>query len=217
MKIWFTSDNHFGHKSILKFCPNTRLGQDVTAHIKQLHTDKDHPDYKRRHDIHHEYVKQMDRLMIKTWNETVSDDDLIYCLGDFSFYKAAKTNEILRQLQGRKILIKGNHDHWIDDYTRRHFESIHDYLKIVIDKRPVVLFHYPIAEWEQMHHGAFHLYGHVHGNLIQDGRAMDVGIDTRNPGDMKPWLWDEVNQILLAREIKAHHGKTKEDLADDAV
>ena len=216
-KIWFTSDVHFGHKSILKFCPKARLGEDVSKHVEQLHNDTTHPDYKKRHEIHQEYVRQMDKLLIERWNETVTDDDTIYCLGDFSFYKAAKTESILRQLSGRKILIKGNHDHWIDDSTSKYFETIHDYLKIIIDKKHVVLFHYPIAEWDCMHHGGYHLYGHVHGNLQLEGRAMDVGIDTRPTGDMKPWSWEEIDEILSKKEINKHHGKTKPEAEYDAV
>jgi calcineurin-like phosphoesterase family protein len=124
---------------------------------------------------------------------------------------------ILRQLSGRKILIKGNHDHWIDDGTSKYFESIHDYLKIIIDKKHVVLFHYPIAEWDRAHHGGYHLYGHVHGNLQLEGRAMDVGIDTRPTGDMKPWSWEEIDEILSKKEIIKHHGKTKPEAEYDAV
>ena len=45
-------------------------------------------------------------------------------------------------------------------------------------------------------HGGYHLYGHVHGNLQLEGRAMDVGIDARPTGDMKPWSWEEIDEIL---------------------
>ena len=205
-KIFFVSDNHFGHRAILQFCPKTRLGEGVSRHIDQMFQEE-HPDFKRRHDIRQDYVRQMDEKMISVWNETIGDDDLVYCLGDFSFYKAGKTESILRQLAGRKILVKGNHDHWLDENTSKYFESVHDYLSITIDKKPIVLFHFPIAEWDRMHHGGYHLYGHVHGDLQLPGRAIDVGLDNRPSGDLKPWSWEEIDGLLGTKEILKHHGK----------
>lgn len=58
-----------------------------------------------------------------------------------------------------------------------------------------------------MHHGSYHLYGHVHGSVQIEGRAMDVGIDARPEGDMKLWSWEEVDDILKVREIRSHHNK----------
>ena len=113
MAKWFTSDNHFGHKSILKFCPKTRLGQDVTDHINNMH-QAEHADYTDRFKLYQNYVRQMDSKMIEIWNETVASDDEVFCLGDFSFYKSSKTASILAQLNGKKHLIKGNHDHHVD-------------------------------------------------------------------------------------------------------
>lgn len=184
-KIWFTSDNHFGHKSILKFAADTRK--------------------------HHTDVSEMNEEMIRIWNETVSDHDRVYCLGDFSFLKTDETANILRRLQGRLHLIKGNHDHWINEEVSHRFESINEYKKITVDKKKVIMFHYPIYEWENMHHGSYHLFGHVHGNTTVPGRAMDVGIDARPQKDMGLWSWEEIDAILSTREVRSHHGKAVMD------
>ena len=207
---FFVSDNHLGHKSILKFCPNTRLGLDVVKHIDEIFVESN-PDYKHRHQIVQNYVREMDAKMIQVWNETVLPNDLVYILGDFSFYRSGKTEEILQQLNGSKILIRGNHDHWLDENTKDYFLFVRDYLSITIGKQPVILFHYPIAEWERIHHGAYHLYGHVHGSLQLPGRALDVGLDNRPNGDMKPWSWEEISALLSTKEILKPHGKTKLD------
>lgn len=184
-KIWFTSDNHFYHKSILKFAAETRMN----------HTD----------------VTAMNEDMIRRWNDTVALTDRVYTLGDFSFGNAEKTEAVLKRLNGRIHLIKGNHDHWLNKDLEQYFEGIHDYKKITIDGKKVVLFHYPIFEWENMHHGSYHLYGHVHGNSTVPGRAMDVGIDARPQKDMGLWSWEEVDAILSKREIRTHHGKVNID------
>lgn len=184
-KIWFTSDNHFFHKSILKFCPDTRGGA------------RD--------------IEEMNELMIAKWNSQVGQHDRVYTLGDFSFGTAEKTAGILHRLKGRKHLIKGNHDHWLNEDTRKLFEAVHEYKKITIDNKRVVLFHYPIWEWENMHHGSYHLFGHVHGNTTVPGRAIDVGIDARPTKDMGLWSWEEIDCILGVREVRSHHGKTQVD------
>lgn len=181
MTTWFTSDNHFFHRGILRFCPETRQG--TTA-------------------------EEMNELMIEKWNSQVGEKDTVYTLGDFSFGNANETEDILRRLNGRKHLIKGNHDHWIDGRTRVYFESISDYKEIQIDKKKVVMFHYPIYEWNKMHYGSYHLFGHVHGGATVPGRAIDVGIDARPQKDMGLWTWEELDAILAARELRKHHGKT---------
>lgn len=183
-KIWFTSDNHFGHKRIMEFAAETRMN------ITDLET--------------------MHEKMIEVWNNTVADEDLVYMLGDFSFLKANHTENILRRLKGRMILIKGNHDQWLNEELNEYFEGIYDYKKVTIDGKKVIMFHYPIWEWENMHHGSYHLYGHVHGNSTVPGRAMDVGIDARPQKDMGLWSWEEIDAILSKRDIRTHHGKTAE-------
>lgn len=55
-------------------------------------------------------ASEMDQFMIRKWNETVSDNDLVLHLGDVGIFRAKQAEEILKQLNGRKILILGNHD-----------------------------------------------------------------------------------------------------------
>ena len=178
--IFFTSDNHFGHKNILNICKDTRHGRDVD---------------------------EMNELMIGKWNDVVTDNDRVYCLGDFSFMRPDKTESILKRLKGQIHLVIGNHDNWINPSTSAYFESINHYKKITLDGIKVIMFHYPIFEWENIHYGAFHLFGHVHGSVTVPGRAMDVGIDARPQKDMGLWEWEEVKEILSKRDIRKHHNK----------
>ena len=42
----------------------------------------------------------------------------------------------------------------------------------------MILFHYPINEWDGCHKGWYHLYGHLHDRLAPlPGRALNVGFD----------------------------------------
>lgn len=178
--IFFTSDNHFGHKSILKYSRDTRIGTDVD---------------------------EMNELMIEKWNSQVKPTDRVYCLGDFSFYKASITESIIKRLNGYIHLIAGNHDNWLNEENTKLFASVSNYKEIKVAGKKVVLMHYPIYEWNLMHYGSYHLFGHVHGNVIIPGRAMDVGIDTRPQKDMSLWSWKEIDEILSQKEIRSHHNK----------
>lgn len=173
------SDLHFGHKNILKFCPKTRPFAS---------TD------------------EMDQAMVSQWNETVSPEDTTYLLGDISYHEPSRTASILNRLNGKKILIIGNHD---DKAMKSHFfvdcfVETHQYLEITRDKRKIVMFHYPIAEWNAMHRGSLHFHGHLHGGRsgLEEFRAVDVGMDA--VGKVVIPLEDAIRKALKGR-IKSHH------------
>lgn len=178
MNIWLTSDSHFYHKNIINFARATRRGADVQS---------------------------MNELLIKQWNSQVQPNDHVYHLGDFSFGSADKTLEILSRLNGRIHLIKGNHDHWLNKQTTALLESVQDYKTIRIGEHRAVLFHYPIIDYDRMHYGSLHFYGHVHGGYDHPGRAFDVGIDNRPDNKMALWHIDELLPIVLDKPIIPHH------------
>ena len=184
--IWFTSDNHHHHKGIFKHCPTTREGADVD---------------------------EMTEIMIKRWNSKIAPNHRVYMLGDFCFHKdKGVTRNILDRLNGKIHVIMGNHDYHFRDYPGMYLDRVEEivhYKELYIDKIKVVLCHYPMIEWNRMHHGSVMLYGHVHGGLpLSPYRSMDVGIDTR-PG-MTPYSWEEIWTIMKDREIKSHHGRVAE-------
>ena len=179
MSIFFTSDTHFFHKNILKYQPHTRQGMNV---------------------------QDMTERMIEIWNNQVSSDDLVYHLGDFSFGRGSETENVLSRLNGRIILVTGNHDRNIIDNSKfqSRFLSIQNYMEIKIDGINVIMFHYPMVQWNKMHYGSFHLFGHIHGkDMGFTGKQMDVGIDSRK--DMKLFSWDEVKSFMSTKEILDHH------------
>jgi len=88
MTIYFTADQHLGHANILKYEADYR---------------KDHAGVTFR------TVNHMDDAIVALWNATVDVDDTVYAVGDFS-QKIAAASEYLSRLNGRIILIVGNHD-----------------------------------------------------------------------------------------------------------
>jgi calcineurin-like phosphoesterase family protein len=155
MTLYVTSDLHFGHEKIIQFCPNTRPYKDAN---------------------------HMNEMMIAAWNSKVTVEDTVYILGDIGFSQPSSLVSILNRLNGEKILIVGNHDAKAlkNAAFRSCFKEIHEYLKTTIDGQTVIMFHYPIYEWDQLHRGSIHLYGHVHGHdvALKGERAMDVGVDS---------------------------------------
>ena len=159
--IYFTADTHFNHENIIKLC-----GRPFSN------------------------VAQMNEALMENWNSCVNANDEIYILGDFAFRGSGlEADNIIKKLNGKKYLIKGNHDRFLDDrnFDKNNFKWIKDYYVLSYQKAKFVLFHYPILEWDGYFGNAFHLYGHVHnsGNeqekLKMPGRrAINVGVDVND-------------------------------------
>ena len=49
-------------------------------------------------------------LIIKNWNDLISPEDTVLHLGDFAFGKRSNFDILTEVLNGRIILIRGNHD-----------------------------------------------------------------------------------------------------------
>ena len=186
-KIYFTSDNHFSHRNIHKFCPATRPHSDP---------------------------KEMDEAMIEMWNKQVSGDDTVWMLGDVFFSQESEAKNILRRLNGHKNLVYGNHDKVIrKSYgVRELFESVQEYKELNLVSGRYVLFHYPIQEWNHMSRCATHLHGHIHDRLSGvPGKIINVCIDSPelSKSDAPYCLYEEseVSRLSATKEVRQHHGK----------
>jgi len=172
--IYFTSDSHFDHANIIK------LSNRPFVDINDMHS-----------------------ALIDNWNSTVKKNDIIYHLGDFSLNK--KTHQkILTSLNGRKILIKGNHDKkpTLDDG----WNEIYDILEIKFKEQLIILCHFPLLVWNKSHYKSWHLHGHCHGSLPDDSYSLriDVGVDCH---DYFPISFDRVEELMKNKSFipKDHH------------
>lgn len=161
---FFISDTHFGHSNILKFCQRPFLD-----------------------------VQDMDEKLIKNWNSIVSEKDIVYHLGDFSW----RNPELYReQLNGKIVLIKGGHDYRWNAKLFSNFVETCDSKTICLRKQVIVLSHFCYRVWNKSHYGSWHLYGHSHGKLEPIGKSWDVGVDVNN---FKPLSMDEIVDIMKNR------------------
>lgn len=158
MSIFLTSDTHFYHTNIIKYC---------------------HRPFKD--------VDDMNEHMISRWNETITSDDVVYHLGDFAFnIHRNKLQWLFDRLNGHKILIKGNHDH--KDTIKLSWESVFDYKEINHEGKLIVMMHYPLESWKNNSRGSIHFHGHIHSrknvmnydDVKKRTNRYDVGVDLNN-------------------------------------
>lgn len=133
--IYFTSDQHFYHENMIR-----RMGRPFAN------------------------AQDMNETLVENWNRRVGPEDEVYILGDVTMKGPAEAETMLRRLHGRKYLIRGNHDHFVDrpEFDASLFRWVKDYHVLRYEGRRFVLFHYPIEEWDQFFRGAYHLHGHQH-------------------------------------------------------
>lgn len=113
-------------------------------------------------------IEEMNQAIISNWNRKVKSMDTVYILGDFSFGDEKEWIEDLKLLNGKKVLIQGNHD--LDKYKPKiklFFTEITNYLEVTEtvrgQKYKVVLSHYPMLSFNKDYkENTIHLFGHVH-------------------------------------------------------
>ena len=141
-----------------------------------------------------EDIEEMHRDISLKWTRKVSKDDTVYILGDVSWGHSDKAADFINNLPGNKILILGNHDHRCMKNKNfiNAFKNIIPYIEIMDLYRRVVLFHYPMEEWNGYFRGTYHLFGHVHNNdrnLKTIPRRYNVSADVQN---YEPLTLDEI-------------------------
>lgn len=151
MKIFFTSDLHFGHDNVLKF--DNRPFQTV---------------------------EEMDEELILRWNNKVGKGDLVYVLGDMIWKtETNEAAALIKKLNGQIILIKGNHDRFLHNATaKKVLAGVKDYDDICValedgTTRRCILSHYFIPFYNGHRYNAIHLHGHSHNT---DEHYMELGI-----------------------------------------
>ena len=106
-------------------------------------------------------ITEMDNALKTHWNNCVSEQDDIYVLGDFGADGQEKV--LLAQLNGRKFLVKGNHDVQSNQYYRDcGFAEVYDCPIIIKDFW--ILSHAPLYVNTNMPYA--NLFGHVHNSPI---------------------------------------------------
>lgn len=156
--IYYTADLHLCHKNIIDIC---------------IRPFKD--------------IDQMNNTIIQNWNKKINNKDTVYIIGDIAYPKntddVIQVIKLLKRLNGNKILIQGNHDWRLLKNIEfcELFKIITIYKEIKDNDRRVVLFHYPIEDWNYQRYGSYHIHGHVHDNIVINiPNRFNAGVDVQN-------------------------------------
>jgi calcineurin-like phosphoesterase family protein len=199
-EIWVMSDPHYSHKNICRGTTNWRT-QDGKLPFENTR------DFKN--------LEHMNSTIVNNINNYVMPNDILICLGDWSFGGYDKIREFWDRLSCKNIhLVLGNHDEHIEknkDGVQGLFKSVSHYNTLLIKEHTFRLMHYPISSWDGLKKGHMHLHGHCHlptNQRFGKGKRMDVGMDGHP--EFRPYNINECISLLKNREIsseieKDHH------------
>lgn len=157
---WVVSDTHFGHSGVCKF-----THQDTGIKIRPW-VD----------------VEEMNEDMVRMWNEVVNPCDRVYHLGDVVMNK--QYLPIMDRLNGKKVLIKGDHDIFDAKEYLKYFEDVRAYT--IYEK--VIMSHIPVHP-DTKERWKMNIHGHLHTNVIEDPWYQNVSVEQIG---FKPILLEEV-------------------------
>lgn len=155
---YLISDNHFNHESIIAY--EERPFKDVNDMTEQ---------------------------MIYEWNEMISDKDEVYVLGDFAWGNKENVSNIISRLNGRKILVMGNHDRsrtakwWMDAGFDVAVNG-----GIILDGF-YLLSHEPMHLTKSMPY--VNIHGHIHSQKMEGNQYVNVSVEQIN---YRPILFDSI-------------------------
>ena len=110
-----------------------------------------------------ESSKEQEEEHIALWNSVVGKDDLVLYVGDYSDGIVRDLDDLYRMLNGRIVLIKGNHDVLDDSIYRMAFADVVD--RMYIDELKLLLVHDP--ETATLRPGERMIYGHYHRGMVE--------------------------------------------------
>lgn len=207
MTTWFTSDLHFGHENIIKFC------------------DRPFPN-----------VTMMNQELVWRWNALVEPEDTVFVLGDLALGSPFNESLLMASmLVGKKFLVPGNHDRmWSGLKKPAKGKWYEDAGFTILDEQTVIfrdidmpveagvhpvkgkddyllLCHFPYvgdsqevdrhAGYRPKDEGLWLLHGHTHWPKTYDSavhqRQIHVGVDA---WDYEPVPMEWINDIIIATE-----------------
>lgn len=215
-RLFFTSDTHFGHANIIKYCHRPFLSErdkEELSRIGAWHDGNWKGEGSSNWRMTPEAVEMMDEELLKQINAVVGEKDILYHLGDFAmparqFNYRDRCRYYRDRIKCRTVyLVWGNHD---DRRIRDLFNETYD-LKAISPpgmSAKIVLCHYAMAVWDGSHRGNLQLYGHSHSEAepwlertMTGRRSMDVGVDNayKLVGAFRPFSLDEILTRLQKR------------------
>lgn len=168
-ETFIIADTHFAHANILKYEPQRKV----------ILGDK--PDWK----------------LIERWNDVVGEGDSVFHLGDFA-WKAEDIIKYSPYLNGKKYLLRGNHDKGAQIYLDNGFEEVIDfsakgeaayYIEEIGGSR-ILFSHYPIISdgYDDVHWRFLsqvfdrelcdiNIHGHLHSMQLNEQYCINASVE----------------------------------------
>lgn len=149
--VFAIGDTHFKHTNILKF----------------LHNDKPLRPFSS--------IEEMEQTIEDNWNKVVTPRDKVYHVGDVAFHKSGLS--ILNRLNGKKRLVRGNHDLFRTLEYLKYFDEVYGVRQL----SGIWLTHCPMhitgVEQERV---KLNVHGHLHANVIDHPKYVNVCVENTN-------------------------------------
>ena len=99
----------------------------------------------------------MNEYIINKWNSIVTENDVVYHLGDVGFVSTEELKQLVERLNGTKILIRGNHDYkrGLNGWKEVGFSEVYK-KKLILEN--LILTHEPIEVEENY----INVFGHIY-------------------------------------------------------
>jgi len=130
----------------------------------------------------------MDAKLIENWQRVVTPADTVIHCGDFAFAKLPRRQEVLAQLPGTKVLVRGNHDYSPEEMLESGFNIVVESMTIKVDGVLYLISHHPIdpdkARLEILESlgASFHIHGHVHNKTPLRYAERSLNVSCENTG-----------------------------------
>jgi len=187
--VFFTSDLHINHESVIKF------GRKFSN------------------------VEEMNDTIYTNINNKVGKDDLLVLLGDTMMIDKNYNKFLSLINCENVIMLYGNHDNpkrfeEIDGYPANKLLYHGYYLELSINKQIICCSHYPMFHWNYQSDGSFMLHGHTHGdepsNILKEihkYKSLDVGIDNYYNifGTYDVFSLNQIQELLNSNLIVNRH------------
>ncbi len=165
MEKYIISDTHFNHENIIKYC--NRPFSDIN---------------------------NMNKKIIENWNDIVTDEDIIYHLGDFLLGSKYDLMDIISKLKGHIYLVRGNHDRLpVGAYIEAGIVVLKN-PPIKIDDYKFLLTHRPLSNM-RIDDDYINLHGHIHNTILSkkydSNKHMNVSCDVTG---FKPLLLKKIKK-----------------------
>jgi calcineurin-like phosphoesterase family protein len=202
--IYFSSDHHFSHENIIRYCQRPFADAEEMAYE-----------------------------LTQRWNNKVGKEDVVYYAGDLTLEGIDVARSILQGLNGHiKMLHNGSHHDkrwlpatlgWEVPYWTASGPVAFLGQIVTLDladrftpgiRLPRIVFsHFKLDVWENKHHGSWHLYGHTHMQNpffepFHRGWCLNIGVDA--------WDYAPVSVVEVAEVMIDHgYGESREWVNDE--